>query len=108
MISNSQYHLRTHFCAHVETTSQEYSTTITFRAILSYTFIYVGVMIVFRCCIPLFIKHYEIIVFYAKSTSCKIFNKIALITIPIQNEKRFMDYFWKNISKEIFLKLFER
>lgn len=46
MISNSQYHLRTHFCAHVETTSQEYSTTITFRAILSYTFIYVGVMII--------------------------------------------------------------
>lgn len=46
MISNSQYHLRTHFCAHVETTSQEYSTTITFRAILSYTFIYVGVIII--------------------------------------------------------------
>lgn len=46
MISNSQYHLRTHFCVHVETTSQEYSTTITFRAILSYTFIYVGVMII--------------------------------------------------------------
>lgn len=47
MISNSQYHLRTHFCAHVETTSQEYSTTITFRAILSYTFIY-------RCMIILY------------------------------------------------------
>lgn len=41
MISNSQYHLPL-----VETTLQEYSTTITFRAILSYTFIYVGVMII--------------------------------------------------------------
>lgn len=110
MISNSQYHLRTHvLCSrrnHFTGILDNYNIPCNFEL-----YLYLrrcNDYFVFRCCIPLFIKHYEIIVFYAESTSCKIFNKIALITIPIQNEKRFMDYFWKNISKEIFLKLFEK